>query len=537
MNLARRFRGRKTLLHRIPPNHPSQDGTAALINGSPAYSADSARYWNNIVIGLRRHTQGRIVNGWLVLIVALGAVIAIADGLTRTPFLEREAIWNGPLEYEPYSAALLFAGMTFPLMFAYARKARIPASEGLFLWFMFCTTAYTRDFSYIRWPGAPLFVTDVVLLVLLLSICVFPQRRYSRLPLWVNLFLILFLAAGVLSSARGFSGHRDPVLVLRDSALVVYPLFLPVAHHLFRSWLSIKRALVWFLVGTALGALNGLTWFVVDPEERRFIFYGIYALISLVGVLVAIFNGLVRGWVGWVFATLLSVGVMLANARSLFVALAVLAFLGLLRGTRGTSICGKVHISHSLASLLTPTLLAILAVSPFVWTQGGRDFVERSGEELASGILNSGMDDNWEFRLAAWREGWRRFENYPLGGEGFGIPFNFEIWNNDPRPHNTFLTVLYKMGLTGFLQLFAVLVCFFWLGLRALHRNSANHRAPFLQIVILAQVSFCVFGGANSVLESPFLASLFWAGMGLGLRMIYKLDLETLLGAHAHAHW
>jgi O-antigen ligase len=215
------------------------------------------------------------------------------------------------------------------------------------------------------------------------------------------------------------------------------------------------------------------------------------------------------------------------------VALAVLLFLALLRAK---SIFRKIHLAHSLAPLLAPTLLAILAISLFVWTQAGRDFVERSGEQLASGILNSRVDDDWQFRLAAWKEGWRRFENYPLGGEGFGVPFNFEIWNNDPRPHNTFLTVLYKMGLTGFLPLFAVLACFFWLGLRALHRNSVNPRAHFLQIVILAQVSFCVYGGANFVLESPFLASLFWTGMGLGLRMIQKLDLETMLGTYAHAH-
>jgi len=41
----------------------------------------------------------------------------------------------------------------------------------------------------------------------------------------------------------------------------------------------------------------------------------------------------------------------------------------------------------------------------------------------------------------------------PLAGEGFGVPFIFDrlFLENDPRPHNTFFTVLYKMGLAGFL--------------------------------------------------------------------------------------
>jgi hypothetical protein len=72
--------------------------------------------------------------------------------------------------------------------------------------------------------------------------------------------------------------------------------------------------------------------------------------------------------------------------------------------------------------------------------------------------------------------------------------------------------------------LFALLAYFFWLCLRAVHRNSGNRRVSFLQTLFLAQVSLCVWGGADSMLESPYLASLFWVGMGIGLRIVQKLD-------------
>ncbi len=129
----------------------------------------------------------------------------------------------------------------------------------------------------------------------------------------------------------------------------------------------------------------------------------------------------------------------------------------------------------------------------------------------------------------AWKEAQRRFEQYPPAGEGFGVPFNFDVWNNDPRPHNTFLTVLYKMGLLGFLPLLALLAYFFWLCLRAVHHNSENRRVSFLRALILAQISFCVWGGADSVLESLYLASLFCVGMRIGLSMLQKLNYERSL--------
>jgi O-antigen ligase len=528
------LRKRKIPFLRTGPNPWGGNGRFALGSSWAARSAVSAdRPAAHVLI--RRQIRGHIINIWLVSIVALGGVIAFADGLTRTPITEREASWNGPLEYEPYWGAFLLAGVAFPLMIAYARKARVPLIEGLFLWFVFCTAAYTRDFSYVRWPGAPLFVTDVVLVVLLFSTYILPRQHHPRCPLAVKVLLALFLTAGVLSAGRGFLGNRDPILVLRDSALTAYALFLLVGYHLFRTWLSAKRMAIWFLLGTALGALNGLGWFIAAPGERRFIYFGIYILISLVGMLVAITNRLIRPWIAWVFFGLLCVGLTLANARSLFVALLALLLLGLLGGR---SIFKRIRIARLVPAFLTGIILVTLAAFLFLRTEAGRDFTERSAQELVSGVLDPSEDANWQFRLSAWKEAWRRFVEYPLGGEGFGIPFVFELlpFDNDPRPHNTYFTVLYKMGLVGFLPLLCLLVYFFGIALGALHRNFKSRRVAFLWIVVLAQVIFCLYGTANLLLESPFLSSLFWALMGLGLSMVRMLDLERSLMRSSYGH-
>jgi O-antigen ligase len=395
------------------------------------------------------------------------------------------------------------------------------------LWFTFCTTTYTKDFSYLRLPGAPLFVTDVVLVALLFSTyLLLPRPQNARHSLAQNIFLILFVAAGLVAAARGFWGHGDSILVLRDSALVLYALFLLIGYQLFGSWLSIKRLAVWFLAGTSLSVLNGLAWFAVAPEQRRFIFPGIFVLVSLLATLLMMANRLIGLKAGWILTALFVLGLLLANARSLFIALSIvllsiLVVPGIVRKNIGSTSVFK--------ALATASVLACALVFFSLYWKAGRNFTTLVADQLASGVLHTSEDPYWQFRTAAWTEAWRRFEKYPPGGEGFGIPFVFEIYDNDARPHNTFLTVLYKMGLSGFLPLLAFLAYFFWLGLRTIHRNLANPRVAFLQIVILAQVSFCLHGAANLLLESPFLASLFWTGMGVGLRTIQKLDLERLI--------
>jgi hypothetical protein len=92
------------------------------------------------------------------------------------------------------------------------------------------------------------------------------------------------------------------------------------------------------------------------------------------------------------------------------------------------------------------------------------------------------------------------------------------------------------MGLTGFLPLLALLSFLFWVTLRSVDRNRRNRRVTFLQIVLFGQLAFCIYGAVNLVLESPFLASLFWATSGLGLRMTRMLDFERSLVKDAYAH-
>lgn len=513
----------------MTPDRPGLAGTAVLRtprNGSGNFSTSAPRQPSNNVFGLRKQTEAQVINGWLILTAIVGAAIAFVDGLTRAPDAGLEFAPALPFEYVPYQAAFLLAAAALPLILAYAKKVQISIPTGLFLWFVFCTTAYMKDFSYLRLPGTPLFVTEVVLAILL-AVIFRPTRPHPHRPLALNISLALFMAAGVLAATRGFGGHREPMLVLRDSALVAYALFLPVGFHLFDTWRKVRILAVWFVLGTSLGIQNGLAWFLVaHGEQRRFLVTGIYAVVSLMGVMLMTTSRLMRPRVGWTLVVVLSLGLLLTNMRSLFIVLAVVGLLAIvLPGLHRKKIRSMFLVTGAAAA----TILACLFLLPSPHLRTSREFATLVADNLSSGFLHSHDDPNLQFRLTAWKEAWRRFEQNPLAGEGFGIPFNFDVWDNDPRPHNTFLTVLYKMGVLGFVPFLALLVCFFWLSWQAVRRHAKNRRVCFLQTILLMQVCFCVYGEANLLLESPFLASLFWAGIGIGLRLIHKLDAERVL--------
>jgi len=69
--------------------------------GFATYSSDSSGPPSRAVVLIRKQIQGPIINGWLVLITILGAIITVGDGLTRAPDPALDPALLQPLEYEP----------------------------------------------------------------------------------------------------------------------------------------------------------------------------------------------------------------------------------------------------------------------------------------------------------------------------------------------------------------------------------------------------------------------------------------------------
>lgn len=448
----------------------------------------------------------------LMPLVVSGIAIALIDGLTRPANTTWEEIPQDPFDYQTSWAAVLLAALSFVIIFALKEWLTASKIELLLVWFVFNTAAYSKDFAYLKIPQLPIYVTDVVLLALLVAM----WRK-----IWVDrrslVFIAPFVAWGAFTALRSFLEGNDTKLILRDSAIIVYPLFAIAIFALIRTWEAIRCVMLLAVLGAVSSSVAGLGWFIAHPEQRRFILQGIFVFVALVGVLTARFNRLIEKGAG-ALASILAAGVFLTNARTLYVEAAALPVIGLaVRGKLSSVSAAPIFKRVALGALLCLVTLGTVAS-----TDSGSKFVNRAVTELASGALNSEDDGNAVFRYAAWAEALKRFSEHPLIGEGFGIPFTFEYSDSDPRPHNTYLTVLYKLGLVGAAAFLGLLITFF-LSAIVTFRRSVEPQRFYLYVIIMIQIAFCMFGGLNLLLESPFTASFFWINMGLGCRAVALL--------------
>lgn len=472
--------------------------------------------------GGRQSAKLPLINGWFWAMATVGGMIVLLDGLTRQSTV---AEILEPLTYAPPWWTLAFAAATLPLCLGYATRARAPLADGLLLWFVLGTTTYVKDFAYLKVPGVPIFVTDVVLVLLFVRRFIWPRWRWISARSWIAKLLYAFFAAGAIAAVRGIFSGQSVLLVLRDSTIVVYTLFLLVGAYAIRDWDGIKRLMLFVGLGAGLSTLNAMAWLMAQPGQRRYVGFGVYILAALIASLLLTINRRIPDRLGWGLVCLYGCGLLLANARTLFVALAVLLGVVFLFGASAQK---RARITHWKVAA-GATVAAVLVLTAVMQTEAGAALVQRTTEELVSGTLEYTDDPNAQYRFLAWAEAFGRFAANPLLGEGYGVPFGFERSERDVRPHNTYLTVLYKMGLAGFVPFVALIAYVHWIGLRALRRSRGQVGAVFLFVALLFVLEMSLYGWLNLMLESPFLASMFWMGMGIALRMMTLLRAERIL--------
>lgn len=468
----------------------------------------------------RNNMRGRVpwMNFWLLPLLIFGTVIVAADGFSRDPMPDEGTVAPTPvLQYESSWAASVFAGVSLPLCYLYAKKSGASRGEAILFWFVLNTVAYSKDFAYIRVPGLPLFVTDIVLALFLWSTLRRLGIRLLVFDRWWSRLVLAYLAVGAVSVARGVAEHQELTLVARDAAIVVYALFAFVGFHVITTWDGVRRVFVALALGSIFATLNGMAWFFAQPGQRRYIPYGVFLLVSSVGTVILTINGMLRPLLGWSLAAIFLVGVLLINARTVFLELVVGLLVVMI-----ASPSGKLRVSMRSLRLLAGMAVLLVGV---VWvatlTRTGSNLVDRAETELVSGTLNYSDDPNATFRLMAWFEAFQRFSDSPLLGEAYGIPFKFDLDESDARPHNTYLTVLYKMGVLGLTPFVLLLVIFQRTGWTHLRALGSAPEGLILYVLVIGQLLICLFGSLNLLLESPFLASIFWLSIGTGFRMMY----------------
>jgi O-antigen ligase len=433
----------------------------------------------------------------------------------------------------------------------------------------FAIGAFSRDFTWLHvrldaaWPyvhgvaspfdsfaqavpsGLPIFVTEAFLALLTLSVAVRRLRdgRSAGPGDWILWSLLPWLLVGLYELVRGLA--VGPTLALRDFAIIYYAAFFYVAAAVCDRWPRVAAVCLAFWVGTVVSLMAAVVQYADVglwphgrwPERGDTLpgYYGIYFLVAVLAG-TAIWPRLERRgrWIFSVYASLATFALFFSQQRSLMIAFAIGFFTLLMgRAVAGVSLRPVWRLAAGIAAAALVLEVARRAggaggAPPFAPVQL---LMQKTGETAVANPAGGELEltGTARFRQDAWAEAWRRFRAQPLRGEGFGTPFVFydtglqRWWTQDVRPHNAYLTVLYKMGVAGFAAFALVHVTFYrrvWGALRAA-RASVGHAAMWG--LMSALVGMQVYACANLFFESPFLAVVYWSVMGL-IASLAQLD-------------
>ncbi len=444
-----------------------------------------------------------------------------------------------------------------------AREALVQAALLVLCGLLFLTACFGRAFSKVGWEAHSVYVTEAALAaVLVLAFAgLGPGRFVARIRDRVPVIpLGIFWLAGAVAAARGW---RDFGLTqtLHDIGLVEYSvliLAIAVAASTVRDAHTIIKALAaggivaiaFFLLATAFGSdLPPWKWATIGTAGTA-VYISLFVCWFAARVL---HRERVPVWewaVAWLGIALIALTYSRAAWIAAFAALAVLVALaprtrrltalaigGALLVTAGGAAIGaeKLKISGDAADLRAQaealeaqSLQEQKAPESNAPAKPKGDVeIPQAVRETFSNNLSEGSNAKW--RLAIWKYDVKEAAKAPVFGVGYGKPTDFH-WGGhvyDGRtgngqsedvsgPHNSFVNILFRMGVVGIGALIALLVV---AGRRAwpwIRQTGVPSRERTTLVALIAMLVFAsVVAALNVALEGPFIGIFFWAVLGL----------------------
>lgn len=404
-----------------------------------------------------------------------------------------------------FGAAGVFGGYAFSLSLL-----GLAAPRRLLEIFVFLLALGHRDFTYTALKVGPanLYITEWVLLILLLAAV--PRmaemwRAYRPALLALGLYAGLGLALFWLSSRYWPLGP-----IVRDFTVVYYALFMVAALAFLRNGGDINRLFIAILAGSLfnLGSdlLNYLYGtFPVTPEQKNYslrssFYYVICAAYLLPGLL--FLKEKLRPWAAMYVAAVFVVVLLYSYSKTSMAALLLVSIMGILALAKRARM--EVLIAVFMAFMLA------LVITPM-----GKTF--KFSSLFALRLTETENDSRAMLRAAALRD----FSEYPYG-IGFGAPIfgghSRELLSKPEEYHalhNSYLTILRRMGVEGFAAFSALVALAFYGVYRAWRVRAEDYDAwltPFA--VLLGFIAAAVFATAHVVLEGPFFGAVFWLLLG-----------------------
>jgi O-antigen ligase len=378
----------------------------------------------------------------------------------------------------------------------------------------------------------PLFLTDIILIALLVSMLL---RRPTQILLWMTLgtgartigrSVWLLALCSCFYFAAALSQFK--LLAARDLAIFGYCAFFPLTYFAIRNRHEAIRIVRYFTYsGVILSVLLIVSWLgILDPGlfQQQGGVHGILqesmgggdvggiAAFSLVALMAYLALEARYRMLHLICAVSCFLALAITTARSAVVAAALSSFLTVLVAGRGHRL-----LLAGLASVLAGCVL----LAPFLPAElSGAPLMRNLYLAVVSGAGTSDFDV--AFRFLRWLYAFRLWQDHPIFGVGFGAPL-FPFYDpveadglfNAGMPHNTYLMILARMGLLGFL-----LIASCWIGVTyALLRNIRSHRLPDNLAAAAILVAMAAFAGFVLFFERPMHGAAFWILLATAVRL------------------
>jgi O-antigen ligase len=182
-------------------------------------------------------------------------------------------------------------------------------------------------------------------------------------------------------------------------------------------------------------------------------------------------------------------------------------------------------------------LVAIVGVGVFVFGQETGNRTTFGQEVTRAKTITSTSDPNAQFRLKFWKAAMSKAIDSPVIGNGFDtfpakiVPRESVAADPFPAPHNSFVTIGYRIGVFPLVLVLAMLLQLIRRGFRA----SVDRADPCDRAVCSALTGIVVYTGVTSAfnvfLEAPYAGPLFWTAVGLLAYAVYAHPFDGRIRA------
>jgi O-antigen ligase len=402
---------------------------------------------------------------------------------------------------------------------------------------------FDKAFAYLRLPGTPLYVSEMVLAVGVTAALV--GTRWFRIPLRDEPILALlgaFALWGLIRTLPGIPTYR--LDAVRDAALWYYSLFAFLICAALARWPELLDRLMgqlarltpWLLLWLPLAVV--LTPLADDAPSVPFSSISVLthktgnaavaALLALGCMWVVGGARRARSRTWWSVLALVVIALAATQNRGGLIGAVAGATIGLAFLRNRLGLVARVVIITAVGL----GLASLLSLRIPIGGLQGRDF---SADQLVANVVSLGGKEE-SGNLGGTVEGrqqlWTRVlhkqinDGRLIDGSGFGQNLAAEVGVYDDgkeslrNPHNSHLHILARMGVVGIVLWIALWLAWYWrlvTACRWLAESGLHRRRQVAVLSLMVTTAIMVSAFFDPQLEGPQVAALLWTTFGVGL--------------------